>query len=60
MILTFEPLHNLCFPFQLDEKSGCYGSVKFSLTYNEKIGTSHLLLGFCRYSFLGFTKIILV
>ena len=30
-------------------RTGCYGSVKFPLTYNVKFGICHLLLCYCRY-----------
>ena len=45
--------------FFSNEKSGCYGSFKLSLTYNGKIGTCHLLFLCCGYFYKSFTKMFL-
>ena len=39
----------LCFLFQSDKNSGCYGNLYFPLTYNGKSGNWQFLLSHCRY-----------
>ena len=51
--------NKLHFLFQLDENSGYYGSVKFPLSYNDKIGNCHLLLCYYRYFYKNVPGVVL-